>query len=107
MNIGTVLFADDGENDRLWFRLATHDAKWRNRLVEFEDGAHLIEYLEHSAGELPALVVLDIKMGGVSGFGVLKWMRTHRELDAVPTVILSSSYLERDIREAKSLGVVE
>jgi two-component system response regulator len=104
---GAVLFADDDPDDRQLFTFSVQDAQWQNPVIEFEDGEPLIEYLKRLDGELPALVVLDIKMTKIGGLDVLRWMRTRRELDTLPTVILSSSNLERDIREAMSLGVVE
>src|ERR1051325_2946051 len=104
---GTVLFADDDRNDRELFRLATEDANWPNRVVGFEDGKRLVKYLNGRGVERPALIVLDLQMANLGGIGVLYWLRARRDLDEVPAVILSSSNVERDIREALALGAAE
>jgi two-component system response regulator len=103
----TVLFADDGLADRDLFRLATSDAFWRNKVIEFEDGEELVEYLKRSSGELPALIVLDLKMPKMTGFDVVKWIRRRREWDAVPIIVLSCSTLESDVQKAMTLGATE
>jgi DNA-binding response OmpR family regulator len=101
-----VLFADDDRNDRELFRMATQDAKWPNRVVGFEDGEHLVRYLNGGV-EPPALIILDLNMTNLGGIGVLYWLRARRDLDSVPAIILSSSSQERDIREAIALGATE
>lgn len=53
---------------------------------------------------LPSLVLLDLKLPRMSGLEVLEWMRTQRRLDAVRTVVLTSSSEESDIRRAHGLG---
>ena len=102
-----VLFADDDLAARDLFRLATADACWRNKILEFEDGEDLVEYLKHSSGELPALIVVDLKMPKMSGFDVLKWVRRRREWDGVPIIVLSCSILESDVQKAITLGATE
>ena len=97
---GAVLLADDDRNDRELFRLATQDANWPNRVVGFEDGEHLVRYLNGRGVERPALIVLDLNMTSLGGIGVLYWLRARRDLDGVPAIILSSSSQDRDIREA-------
>jgi DNA-binding response OmpR family regulator len=104
---GAVLFADDDRNDRELFRLATKEANWPNRVVGFEDGKHLVKHLSGREAELPALIVLDLKMAYLGGIGVLHWLRARPDLDGVPAIILSSSGLERDVREALALGAAE
>ena len=47
---------------------------------------------------------IDIKMPGADGFDVLRWMRDHSECPVLPTMMLSSSDYERDVRLAYELG---
>ena len=52
----------------------------------------------------PTLVILDLYMPGLDGFGVLKWMRTRPDLEDVPVVVLTSSSRSEDESRARWLG---
>src|SRR5947209_6571289 len=78
-----VLIADDSENDRLLIRRALKRTCSRCHLVgEVENGERAIAYLA-GTGEfqdrvrfpLPTILLLDLKMPRLNGFGVLRWMR--------------------------------
>jgi CheY-like chemotaxis protein len=53
----------------------------------------------------PALILLDLKMPRVDGFGLLGELKKDRELKLVPVVALTSSDEARDIERAYDLGV--
>jgi two-component system response regulator len=59
-----------------------------------------------SAGpeELPALVLLDLKLPRVDGLEVLRRIRSEVRTRLLPVVVLSSSDEERDVVVAYSLG---
>jgi two-component system response regulator len=107
----TLLVAEDDSNDILLLRHAFERAGFCYNLVHVADGQSAIEFLagEHSDKvrkglPLADLLVLDLKMPGVSGFGVLEWLRSQPQLHLLPAVILSSSDLEQDIAKALALG---
>lgn len=52
----------------------------------------------------PTLVLLDLYMPELDGFGVLKWIRGRPELADVPVVVLTSSGLPEDETRARWLG---
>lgn len=91
-------------------------AATRKAAVEFilhnvEDGDAAIAYLsgdgiyaDRKRFQLPALILLDLKMPRATGFEVLKWIRSHPELGNLPVVVLSGSELQDDIRRAYSAG---
>src|SRR5262249_48261934 len=56
------------------------------------------------AHPLPELLLLDLKMPRVSGFDVLIWLRSNKQLKNVPAVVLSSSDYSADMQEARALG---
>ena len=74
------------------------------------NGAHAIKYLEarlkHSSSriDLPALILLDIKMPLADGHEVLAWIRSQPALAQLRVYILTSSDLETDRSRARELG---
>jgi DNA-binding response OmpR family regulator len=49
-------------------------------------------------------VLLDLKLPGLSGFDVLKWIRQHPGLKALRVAMLTPSDLENEIKQAYELG---
>src|SRR6266404_7497568 len=107
----TVLHIDDNPNDTELLRAATRRADAHLDLQNVEDGEQAMAYLNGVAPyadrvryPLPALILLDLKMPRATGFELLKWIRKHPEIGAVPVVILSGSELHEDIRQAYAFG---
>jgi CheY-like chemotaxis protein len=53
---------------------------------------------------VPAVVLLDLNLPQVSGFGVLEWIRNHPDFAKLPVVVFSSSTREDD-RVKRELGL--
>ncbi|HSX81153.1 MAG TPA: response regulator, partial [Candidatus Saccharimonadia bacterium] len=81
-----------------------------NPIHVLNDGREAIDYFK-GAGRfadreefpLPCLVLLDLKLPNVMGFGVLKWIRQQSEVRAI-VLILGSSGTAADIATAYCLG---
>jgi CheY-like chemotaxis protein len=106
-----ILYAEDDENDVFFMQRALRDAGVGNKLLVMRDGREAIDYLEGHAQfaerekhPLPVLVVLDLKMPVISGLEVLRELRTHRELEDLPVIVLVCSSEDRNIQEAMDLG---
>ena len=54
--------------------------------------------------DIPAVVLLDIKLPKVNGFEVLRRIRDDERMKLLPVVILTSSKEESDIAEGYKLG---
>ena len=107
----TVLHIDDDPNDTELLRAAARKAELPFILHNVEDGEQAIAYLSgegHFADrqqyQLPALVLLDLKMPRATGFEILQWIRNHPELGNLPVIVLSGSELQDDIRQAYDVG---
>jgi CheY-like chemotaxis protein len=109
-----ILVAEDEESDALILQLACRKAAIAHPLVIVADGQEVVDYLsgkgryaDRSVHPLPALIVLDLKMPRMTGFDVLGWLASQREVGNVPAVVLSSSPDESDIAKARRLGARE
>jgi CheY-like chemotaxis protein len=106
-----VLVAEDNPDDALLLRRAIDRAGIRARIKIVGDGEEMLLYLQglgaytdRANNPLPALMILDIKMPRKTGLEVLEWLVSHPQFSVVPTVVLSSSSVEKDIRRAYNLG---
>jgi DNA-binding response OmpR family regulator len=67
----------------------------------FKNGADALTYLEK---QKPDVIVLDLLLPGMSGFDVLKKIRSNHTLDTVPVLILSNLNQPADTDKAKVMG---
>src|SRR5258708_29079097 len=106
-----ILLAEDREDDIVLIRRSFSKAYITNPLLVVRDGDEAISYLEgmgkYSNREefpLPDLLLLDLKMPRKDGFEVIRWLRKHPTLKALPVVVLTSSNDIRDVNTAYQLG---
>lgn len=110
--LAPILITDDESEDRFFLEKALRKAGCKNPIIEFRDGAELLEFLEREAGEskspgeVATLLFLDIKMPLVDGFDAMRWIRSHPIMKVLRIVIVSSSSLPRDQEEASQLGAL-
>ncbi|HEX7861148.1 MAG TPA: response regulator [Verrucomicrobiae bacterium] len=106
-----VLVAEDNPDDAILLRRAIDKAGITARVKIVNDGEEMLLYLQgrgvytnRDAYPLPNLIILDLKMPRKSGLEVLLWMSENQDLAVVPTIVLSASNLEKDVRQAYNLG---
>ena len=110
-NEATILLAEDDENDVALLRYAFTRANILNPLQVVGDGKRAIDYLKGNGRysnrqnhPWPALMLLDLKMSPVDGFGVLAWWQRQIYASEIPIIVMSSSNSHADIQRALSLG---
>jgi len=106
---GFVLLVEDNQDDEELAVMALQSAGLRLPIVVARDGAEAIDRLvgsgaSGSAGR-PLIVLLDLKLPKVDGFGVLKRIRETEGLRNLPVVVLTSSDTDEDINRSYALGV--
>lgn len=82
-------------------RLSRHG----HQVLSFQSGEELLEALEHDQPDQPDLILLDLKMTGMSGIEVLKPLRT-KARDAVVIVLTAYGTVE-DAVDAMKLGAYD
>lgn len=107
---GFVLLVEDNPDDEELAVMALQSAGLRLPIVVARDGAEAIDRLVGTAADggkpgRPLIVLLDLKLPKVDGFGVLKRIRETESLRNLPVVILTSSDTDDDINRSYALGV--
>lgn len=105
MDQKTILLVEDNPDDEELTLRALSKNNIQNEVAVARDGVEAIEYLlGESAQELPAVVLLDLKLPKVDGLEVLSQIRGNKRTRTLPVVILTSSEEERDLVNGYRLG---
>ncbi|THH36352.1 response regulator [Neolewinella litorea] len=100
---GYILYAEDNLTDATFFIRALSRFSPSTVCHHLENGALAYRFLQdcvRNQKELPQLVVLDIKMPGLTGLDLLEHIRRTPETARLPVVILSASAEVRDLNRA-------
>jgi len=81
----TILTVDDSRTMRDMLMLALSDAGFR--VVQAEDGVHGLEVLKN---EMPQVVITDINMPRMDGFGFIENVRKSEKHRAIPILVLTT-----------------
>lgn len=109
-----ILHVEDDPDDAFFLFRAMKNAKPDCELHLAQNGEKAIDYLRHAGVEeksdahpVPDLMILDLKMPGLSGFEVLSWTRNQAAFKTLPVIVLSGSSLEEDQQRAAKLGATD
>jgi two-component system, response regulator len=111
MNSKNILLVEDNPSDVKLTKRALEQNQITNELIVAEDGQEALDYLFGTgqyAGreiqELPAVVLLDLKLPKIEGLEVLQRIRANELTRLIPVVILTSSSQEEDMIASYNLG---
>lgn len=106
-----ILLVEDDPNDADLVRLVLESAQKNERVEVMPTGEQAMAYLsgeepyrDRRAFPLPRLLLLDLRLPGISGLKVLAWLRARPELACMPVVVLTGSLSKNDIEQAYRLG---
>jgi len=106
-----ILLVEDNPSDIGLTKRALAKSHIANELVVTEDGQEALDYLfaggQHAGrdvGNIPALVLLDLKLPRVDGLEVLRQIRADSRTSRLPMVILTTSKEEQDVAHSYDLG---
>jgi CheY-like chemotaxis protein len=98
-----VMVVDDNTDDIEITRMALKKAGGCIKFAAARSGEDALTMLRSSA-ELPSLILLDLKMAGMSGIDVLHRVRFDERLKGVPVVVVTNSALDSDRSAALDAG---
>ncbi len=109
MNPGKILLVEDNPDDVALTLRALKSHNITNEVIVAQDGVEAIDYLfgtttRPAPADLPAVVLLDLKLPKINGMEVLQRIRSEERTTLLPVVILTSSDEERDVIDGYKLG---
>ncbi|MGZ3883928.1 MAG: response regulator [Bacteroidia bacterium] len=100
----SVFIADDDKDDQMFICSAFEELGIDIVLKTFENGKLLLDYFVKNKIDPESkgcnFVLLDLNMPVLDGMQTLRRLRTTRELDTLPVVILSTSNRAKDVDAA-------
>ena len=107
----TILLVEDNPDDVELTLRALKQYNVENEIMVVRDGAAALDYLfatgayaDRDANNVPAVVILDLKLPKVDGLEVLQRLRADNRTELLPVVILTSSKEEKDMINGYKLG---
>lgn len=107
-----ILLVEDNDHDAEMALRALKKNNISNKVTRLKDGEEALEFLfgtgdfeGRSVHNQPRVILLDLKMPKVDGLEVLKAVRSNKDTEKIPIVMLTSSKEERDVVEGYKLGV--
>lgn len=107
-----ILVVDDERDHALFIQDILRETDIPLHVQTVESGEEAVAYLsgegrfaDRSAHPFPLLILLDLRMPGMGGFGVLRWLCSHPELkQGLNIVALSSIQSSKEIEVVYELG---
>ncbi len=98
-----ILIADDSEMNRSILADMLGDDY---DIIEAENGKEAVSILQKQAAQID-LVLLDIVMPEMDGFGVLKAMNDFRWIESTPVIMISAESAPARVQQAYELGITD
>ena len=92
-----ILYVEDNPGEVFLLKEAVRTLNKNVQLVTAGDGEVALKLLL-SASVRPCVIVLDLGLPGIDGTEVLKVVKSHPELKAVPTVVFAEKAVRKQIQ---------
>lgn len=97
-----ILMVEDNPADSALFLELLNESEARTNVKVIETGREALGYLEEVSrtARRPDIVILDLKLPGMSGHEVLNRMKENPDTETIPVIVFSSSSAETGIDRA-------
>lgn len=99
-----ILLAEDNPHDITFVKKSFSQGRLLNNLHVVQDGEEALDFLYKRGNFIqaprPDLILLDLNMPNIDGQEVLEDIKNNPDLRRIPTIVLTSSDLEKDIVDA-------
>lgn len=109
--VDLLLIEDQASDAELALR-ALRELNLANRVRLVENGVEALDfvfgrndYAARDVSDVPALILLDLKLPKVSGHEVLRALKSDERTKHIPVIVLSSSKEDSDVDQCYDLGV--
>ncbi len=106
-----IMLVEDDEGHMLLSRENLRAAGIVNEMLEMKDGQQALDYLlqrgqyqDPAQSPRPGLILLDIKMPKMDGFGVLEKIKANPALRMIPVLMLTSTDDQGEVNRCYALG---
>jgi CheY-like chemotaxis protein len=107
----TILLAEDNDDHAELILKSLNSQRLTRGIIRVSNGEDALdnllnrgEFTNPEKHPLPDLILLDLRMPKITGFDVIKEVKTSEGLRQIPVVILTTSNSEHDISRAYELG---
>jgi len=105
-----ILVVDDDDGHATLIKKNLQNAGVTNKIIRFEDGQEVLNYL-FKKGNGPVredgvgyLILLDIRMPKIDGIEVLRQMKSDKELQKIPVIMLTTTDDPREVEKCHEIG---
>ena len=106
-----ILLVEDNPDDEELTLLSLRKNSLAHEIIVVRDGAEAIDFLfgqgqyaGRDVSQMPAVVLLDLKLPKLDGLGVLKRLKADERTRMLPIVVLTSSSQDADVIASYHLG---
>ncbi len=96
-----VLLIEDNEGDVTLITEAFDSFNYEVNCTNQKDGEKAIAYLDNilteKGAKTPDLILLDLNLPRKNGFEVLDYVKSHKTLKVIPTIVFTTSSSQKDI----------
>ena len=105
--IETIMMVDDEEVDQMLYGRIVERSDHAKRIVSFQDAKKALTHLVDASEPVPELVLLDVNMPNMDGFGFLSELATRMDNASAPIIVmLTTSFNPADEKRAREFDLV-
>jgi two-component system response regulator len=103
-----IFLADDNRDDVALTVRALNRCQVKNKLVIVTNGREALDFLlAPGLKEMPAIILLDLKLPFADGKDILRQLRQNENTMNLPVVVLTASIDEKERQQCLQLGASE